>query len=829
MKYYALGLIMMGLVIGTGTLCIACKNYRKHLLLISSMLTFLIAVIVYHKYLIGTPSFLYSCSDGFYQFLPIYTDFIHTLKEGNGFPLWNFSIGFGATQSYLRFIWPTNLIPILSGAIGGEQALVICAAWMQVVRMVLSTVFMFMFLKKLNINDFACANMSVAYALCGILIIRGHWWSIGDECYIALFILWSAECYFKDKKWYFVPISVALLASYSGIYYIYLYGLELFIYATVRYAYEKKAIKEYFKYIFVCGMLYFFGVLIASIMVFDSGRTMFGTARYITTRNGVGVSDYIDHMDFKTLLSTILSAFDVNSCGVFYSYTGALNLLERPILYCGIGCIFFILQGLILGEKRTKKLIIFGIMVAGLYFLFPIVSGIFNLFIKNEEMGVRSYRLSTLWIVIIMIVMSGYGLDRALRKKSFNKAGILFTGIGLIVLFFFCLICAPRYGITVEYNVCKWVFVFLLLWMVVLIMYNGEKGKKIFKVNGMIILIGITVLEMGHSAKITIGGSQAYARSAYAIMEADALGYYSDVADAVRFIKNYDNGFYRIAGIRPVLGTYCSPMYFGVYDSSYYANINDKTYEFLDELYPESFINNLGTKYSVGVGDDLNLSTLTGYKYLVKEKNGEYEVPHGYKYLISLGNISIYENTLSLSLGVTYNAYMKESVFKKYSDEEQRKLLLHCVVLDDGVNLGLEELPNDEIKRILSDVTYTQYDRCVNERMTEAFDINSWKEDHIVGKATILENKVMMFSVPNVKGWHIYVDGVEKKIFQADIGFMAVELTKGEHLVELVYEPKTFKLSIYVSLIAVLVYIVLLFTGIRLGKRGRLNTFKYNI
>ena len=75
------------------------------------------AVAIYHNYLMGNASFLYSVSDGFSQFLPIYTDFKNLIQEGSGLPAWNFSVGFGAMQSYVKFFYPTNFLPIFAGAI----------------------------------------------------------------------------------------------------------------------------------------------------------------------------------------------------------------------------------------------------------------------------------------------------------------------------------------------------------------------------------------------------------------------------------------------------------------------------------------------------------------------------------------------------------------------------------------------------------------------------------------------------------------------------------------------------------------------------------------
>ena len=784
------------------------------------------AVAIYHNYLMGNASFLYSVSDGFSQFLPIYTDFKNLIQEGSGLPAWNFSVGFGAMQSYVKFFYPTNFLPILAGAIWNEQALAICAAWMQVLKIVAASAFMFMFLKKLKFSNFVCCNMGIIYAFCGILIVRGHWWLLGDECYIAAFILWGAECYFRDKKWHWIPISVTLLASCFGIYYLYLYGLELFIYATVRYIYDKGTLKGYFKYICICGGLYLLGALMAGAILFDYGKSLFGTARYVSTKDYVESGHTLAHTEAGVLMSALFSVFDVNCSGVFHLYTGALNYLERPMFYCGLGCLYFIPQGLIFGEKKTKKLILFGILLACVYMLFPVVTDVFNLFIRNEELGLRSYRMSTLWIVIIIIVAAGYGLQKVQEKGGFNKLGASLTGAFLILTFVYCIKMASRYGITVDVNVCRRVGAFIVAWLVIMIASGWRNRRNILYVGSICGILGLSIFEVGYSARVTVNAGLNYASHYYMQMQADVLGYYGDVANAVSYIRNMDGGFYRIAGVRTGLAPYCSPLYFNIYDSSYYTNIDGKTYEFLDEVYPESFINNLGAKYSIGVGDDLYLSTLTGYKYIIMGKEAGDKIPYGYESFASVGKIDIYRNKFALPIGVTYNFCIRESDFKKYSDYEQRKILLFCLVLEDGEFTKLEEISSDKIKQILNNKTYEVYEKSVGDKLQNEFRVTRWKEDYFCGKVKTSEDTMMAFSIPNVEGWKIYVDGEKQKIVNANIGFMAIALTKGEHLVELKYESGSSRVGIAISMVAVAAYGIMILVSTKRSKRQRAGKIK---
>jgi hypothetical protein len=57
-------------------------------------------------------------------------------------------------------------------------------------------------------------------------------------------------------------------------------------------------------------------------------------------------------------------------------------------------------------------------------------------------------------------------------------------------------------------------------------------------------------------------------------------------------------------------------------------------------------------------------------------------------------------------------------------------------------------------------------------------------------------------------GWRVYVDGKEEKLLRANYFFRAVEIGRGEHIVEFRYEPYWFKLGRRVSIAALIILLV---------------------
>ena len=289
------------------------------------------------------------------------------------------------------------------------------------------------------------------------------------------------------------------------------------------------------------------------------------------------------------------------------------------------------------------------------------------------------------------------------------------------------------------------------------------------------------------------------------------MGYYSGVGEALDQIREMDSDLYRIWCDRPNdTATYCYPLYFGVFDSSYYTNIGAGPYAVLNEVYPESFISDLGTKYSVGVGDDPALSALFGYRYIVRPVGSEEPVPANYILIKTVNAHEIYANQTPLSVGLVFDNCIRRSEFEKLDDAQQRMILLHCLAVDDSVDLPGRFLTAEEAEMALRE---NDLSNLISMRQGEQLEVLSWKEDHITGIVTVDGDaeKTLFVSIPRVYGWHVYVDGQPAQVMTGNSGFFAIRLEPGTHAIELKYRPLTLSLGIAVSCSAAVVYVLLVF------------------
>jgi len=64
--------------------------------------------------------------------------------------------------------------------------------------------------------------------------------------------------------------------------------------------------------------------------------------------------------------------------------------------------------------------------------------------------------------------------------------------------------------------------------------------------------------------------------------------------------------------------------------------------------------------------------------------------------------------------------------------------------------------------------------------------------------------KILVLSETYYPGWKAYVDGKETKILKANFAFRAVPLLEGKHMVEFIYDPWTFKIGLYITLLTII-------------------------
>lgn len=113
---------------------------------------------------------------------------------------------------------------------------------------------------------------------------------------------------------------------------------------------------------------------------------------------------------------------------------------------------------------------------------------------------------------------------------------------------------------------------------------------------------------------------------------------------------------------------------------------------------------------------------------------------------------------------------------------------------------------------------YTEGVERLSEDVLENVDIGI---DSIKGTVSLEKSKILCFSVPYSKGWKAYVDGEQQSVLKANVMYTAVELSEGEHEIELVYTTPDMKLGAVMAFLGILLLFALEMWYYTMRKKNR--------
>ena len=158
------------------------------------------------------------------------------------------------------------------------------------------------------------------------------------------------------------------------------------------------------------------------------------------------------------------------------------------------------------------------------------------------------------------------------------------------------------------------------------------------------------------------------------------------------------------------------------------------------------------------------------------------------------------------------------SIINDYKKNNSLCVNEKCYSFDDKINRSLffeNNFDNIEIKTENIDKIYLAYfnfDEFINKYnilKNNQLNITSFKENHIKGNINVDDNNVLFLSIPYDDGFKILVDNKEVDYYKVIDNFIGLDLEKGYHDIEIIYEVKGFKLGLFVSLLSLITFILI--------------------
>ena len=114
----------------------------------------------------------------------------------------------------------------------------------------------------------------------------------------------------------------------------------------------------------------------------------------------------------------------------------------------------------------------------------------------------------------------------------------------------------------------------------------------------------------------------------------------------------------------------------------------------------------------------------------------------------------------------------------------------------------------------------TRFEACYQILSASTLKLTEFTTTYVAGEINCDRDGLLYTSVPQNGNWHIYVDGEEAEAILTGDVMMGVELTEGEHFVEMRYKNRAFEWGWKISLLCVVIFGALVYQDRKKHPRG---------
>lgn len=821
----------------------------KHIEILIYTVSFAVISVAVVAFLYINGRTLIHTADGYEQYYPVFMyigKYFRDVFNEQGIKLYDFSIGLGEgiidTLNYYGFGDPLSLLAVFATKQAGEYIFALCIF----VRIYIAGLGMVFFLKEHSHKGILVSGGGILYAFSLYTFIHGlSFYTWMNMVYLLPFLLLTVEKIIKGKHVSRNVGSFAFLifvAACSGFYFLYMLTIWIFLYAC--YVYWKAYYQKFcFRHLIAkAGQVfasYCLGVITAGIILFPSLNGFFNSSR------GIGSTE---KWSFFPSLPIVMENFS----NLVIPMTGNAH----P----GLGLSFFCILGIVgIWCDKSKKTKGFLLLILAAYFC-PAFGRIMNGFGYTSNRWIYAVHFVIIYMTVMVLekYLEGKVLDAVIIKAVIIVAVSIILHFILngdkIRSFFYLLVCIliglglirKVLSANIIYSllfgtVCLNVFFLFATWRVC-----GHDLTKSFCTKEEI--KELTFL-MDNIEK----NNKEWARNDLAgLTPADGLlsGEYK-TAEHFSLLNHNTYSIWRELLISPGIG-HATHNLRGL-DSRMPVEIllGVNTYQEGETIKENPYALPLGVEYFECISNEEfeSLSALTKQKVLLEkivldyvdsdcrmEKYEEAEVEIPCK--IETANIKMEGDLCSVDSNskiiLTFDTCLPEEqegeLYVYFSDFQcmdkdfatifigdtklyvQNRTNNYYTGLEDYlIHVNLKESNKLEITfqeeyvlKLAGIKGYwynygdmkTSVDRLRSHSLQNTVLGNDW-----VSGSISAEKGWLFLSIPYDNSWKAYVDGKRTCIEKANIGCMALRLEKGEHEVELRYEPGYIKTGILCTII----------------------------
>jgi len=645
------------------------------------------------------------------------------------------------------FFYPFNLLALFFSDANSFSLIVFS-------QLFLGGIFMYFFLRELNLNKLPSYFGSLAFIFSGPFAVWFEWGTM-DSTFIylplAMFFILRATKKNSFKNSFFAGTALAF-SSLAGHLQIFLYVFATaFLFALYENFFSNL---KFGKKIFNIVSPPFLALLLGFIQIFPSLKI--SNDGYRESIANYKLALYYPLQHFLTLLMPNLFGNPVSN-----NYWGMVNYNELA-LYSGIITLFFLPFSLL--YLKNRRIIFFGIsFVISILFISgsPLYAIPYNLFTPLQKL--IPLRIGYL-VSFFLIILSSISLDGIFYHCSglTKKLKLFFCLYALFIfVFFIIIIFSPKLfidatQINTYYNFLRsniatpLILITISFFFTLFALGTNSKYKYLISLT-LIALNTINLFYFSYSYNPFLGKSNIYPNK---------ISY-------INFIKK-DTGLYRISTT------------FTKGDEAIYIKYGLQTIGGYDSLYPRQYLNFITAgsdkiiKPNALIIEGIypEILDILNVKYVVTKENEDVNDPSLKKIFSSKQGYDVYKNTDFIN-----RAFLVEKCLDKEPSE----------ILNDIKNHQLDFKNTAEIEG--SDMACKELNE--NDGTSSANHVNfiKYESDDVLIETNAIKQSFLIFTDSFQNGWRAYVDGKPNEIIKTDYNFRGIFLTPGKHSVEFKYEP----------------------------------------
>lgn len=796
--------------------------------------------------------------DGLHQYMPFFSELYEKLKNGDSlFYSWNGGLGYNFITLWAYYLSsPFNLLILL----GKKTSLNMIVSWIIVLKISLSGLTSSIyFASRSHKYDKSILIFSTAYALCNYMV--GYSWNVMwlDSILLLPMILLGFDKLVKkrDCKIYCISLALSLFCNFYISFMICLFLILWFL------CYDFENVKQ-----FIISGLYFalYSILaagISAVVLIPAylGISKTASAELTTLPSHEWYTNIIDIL--STHLAGVAPITNDNFSGNANLYMGILPIF-LAVLY------FFNKKITII--QKVKKIWLLAIFIVsfnekclnfiwhGMHdqygipnrfsflYTFLLLVMAFELF-KNVRF-VKLYHVILAYLICAALICGSYLWGDTLQEDQVYLVTIvLVTAYAILLLLYsikrikkkvmvyiltacsvleLCVSAGNGFGEIGQIDVPKF-------------FSNTEQMEQVTEKIGndkleRTDLVSWKMLDeaIWYNLKcVTMFGSTADGNT---VDQMDQLGFYTGANEylydgATKFTNNLLNVKYNIARGEDRILNGMEPL-FSVGENTVVENTSNTSIGYLmdreifdwvgDNVYPFDVLNNF-VYCAYGEGDLFEYKEVSEpilHDVTVENTNlGEYTFENTSAQVDNMVfTIDIEEDTKDLY--IHYDGSQVENAVIMVGDEEivsdslssriypvgevhaGDTVEVRMQLKDDGTNSGVVRITAATLNEDVFDT--------ITKRMEEEqFHTTSYTSNSITGTVDAKKDSMLFFSIPSDPGWEVTMDGEKVETTTIGESFLALEVEKGHHEIEMTYTPPGFVNGLIISIAAIVVFLIL--------------------